>query len=460
MRIVKIEEKISKLKQGEKTAGFSTISIILLASAEALIGFLSGNIILITDALHNVTDSMASFASWFGLRISQKKASEKFPYGYYKAESLATLFVSIFILYAAFELLTEGYSKLFVVSEIAMPLEALSIALVSAVVSYFLAKYMKKAGKIVNSQSLIANAQERMTHVFSSAIIFVAILLTFYKVPYVEGIVTILFSLVIFKVGIFTSKDSVFALMDVSPSKDIEDRVKGIVDSIAGVEESENLRLRKAGPFVFGEVNVKIRKYVDVKRAHEIADNIENKIKEGVGEVDSFTIHIEPYEAKEQKLTIPIKQDRRLDSEVMDNFGRANYFIFVTIDKDKGNVKSTYVKENPHKKELVRAGFAATEFIVKEKIDVLITKEMGAISFHTLRDHLVDAYKAEGKTVEAVVDNFVKNKLKRLTKPTKEKMEEVQTSKETIPKEGELRGREFGRRGREAGRRGRGSRGY
>ena len=342
MKIVGIDERRDKSKQGEKTAGVSTIAIILLASVEVLVGFLSGNIILIIDALHNAADSVASFASWFGLKISQRKPTERFPYGYYKAESLATLFVSIFILYAAFELLLEGYSKLYAVSEIAMPLEALSIALVSAVGSYFLARYMKETGEKVDSQSLIANAQERMTHVFSSIIIFVAILLTFYKVSYVESIIIMFFSLVIFKIGVFTAKDSIFALMDVSPSQEIENKVKEVIASISGVEDFEDLKLRRAGPYIFGEAKVKIRKLVDVGRAHEISESIENKIKDKIDQIDSFTIHIEPYKARIQKLVIPIRNKDGLNSKIMDHFGRANHFIFVTIKEDQ--VQSHYTK--------------------------------------------------------------------------------------------------------------------
>jgi len=415
-----MEEKINKLKKGEKTAGIATITLLLLALVEAVIGFLSGAVILIADALHNVTDSLTNFASWFGLKISQKRPTEKFPYGYYKAESLATLLVSGLILYAAFELLLEGYSKIFILSEISMPFQAMCMALVSLIVSYLMAKYMKKVGKEINSQLLIANSQERATHVFSSIIIFAAILLTFYRIPYVEGIITIGFSLLIFKTGIFIVKDSIFALMDVSPSKDIENEVKKIISSIAGVEDFKNLRLRKSGPFVFGEVTVKIRKHINVKRAHEIADSIENKIKREVGEIDSFTIHIEPYESEELKLAIPVETNKGLDSEVSEHFGRANYFIFVTVSKKEEKIKSFYVRNNPYKKKSDKAGYFAANFVVKEKIDILITKEIGGISFHTLRDNLVDIYKAKGKNVKEVVNNFIKDKLELLTEPTKE----------------------------------------
>jgi len=410
--------KIDRLKEGERAAGISTVVIFLLALAEALVGFLSGSLVLVTDALHNAADSTASFASWFGLRISQRKPTEKFPYGYYKAESLATLFVSIFILYAAYELLTEGYSKLFTLSELTMPFQALGISLVTLIVSFFLSRYMKKVGKNVNSQSLIANSQERATHVLASAVIFVAILLTFYKVPYVEGIITIFFSLVVLKVGIFSAKDSVFALMDVNPSEEIENKVKKIIGSIAGVEGFENLKLRRSGPFIFGDVKVKTKKFLSVKRAHEISDNIENKIKKQISQIESFNIHIEPSKKERQKLVIPVENKNGLKSKVSNHFARANYFIFMRLDGKK--IKSHYFIENKYKKKKVRAGlFFIENIILKEKVDVVITRQMGAISFHTLRDHLIDVYLAKKDTVKKNFNAFIDDKLKRLTKPTK-----------------------------------------
>ena len=426
MKIVLIDERISKLKQGEKTAGISTIAIILLAFVEALIGFLSGNTILMIDALHNAADSVASFASWFGLKISQRAPTERFRYGYYKAESLATLFVAIFILYAAFELLLEGYSKLFAVPEITMPIEALGIAVVSAVGSYLLARYMRETGEKIDSQSLIANAQERTTHVFSSIIIFVAILLTFYKVSYVESIITMFFSIVIFRIGILSAKDSIFALMDVSPSQEMEKKVREVIASISGVEDYEDLKLRRAGPYVFGEAKVKIRKFVDVRRAHEISENIENKIKDEIDRIDSFTIHIEPYKGRKQKLVIPIQNKDELNSKIMDHFGRANHFIFITVED--GEVTSHYIKDNPHKMSKVRAGLSAAHEVLKEKVDVLVTRQIGEISIHNLRDHLVDVYLTKRRIVKNAVDDFTDNKLERLTEPTRKiGTEQVQT---------------------------------
>jgi len=93
---------------------------------------------------------------------------------------------------------------------------------------------------------LIATSQEKLTDVFSSIVVLISILATFYRIPYIEGLFTILFSLLVLKSGIFLIKDSTFALMDVSPGKEIEEKVRKIISSIAGVEEFKDLKLRKA----------------------------------------------------------------------------------------------------------------------------------------------------------------------------------------------------------------------
>ncbi len=407
------------LKKGQKAAGRAALVSFLLVIIKGVVGFLSGSVVLITDALHSLTDLTIDVASWFGLKIAQRKPNEKFPYGYYKAESLATLFISFFILYAAGNLLIEGYSRLFIIQEINLPFLALLVALVSSFVSFFISKYLRNIGKNINSELLIVNSKERFMDGISSVFVFLAIFLSYYKIPYIEGIVTIVISLLILKIGIFSIKDSILALMDISPSKEKEEQIKKTIKSVKGVDDFTDLKLRKSGPFIFGEVKIKVKKFVPVERAHEITDKIESKIKEKISQVNSFTVHVEPYKTEKHRIAIPVLKPKGLNSEVMKHFGKANYFLFVDITKK--SIHKFYSKENPGRKREVRAGMEAVHFIIKEKADVLVTKEIGEISFHTLRDNLIDIYKIEGVTAREVVNNFLKNKLVRLEEQTKEK---------------------------------------
>lgn len=209
--------------------------------------------------------------------------------------------------------------------------------------------------------------------------------------------------------------------MDVSPGKDIEAQVREILDSIAGVQAYDNLKCRKAGPFIFGEVEVKVQKEYDVKKGHEIAHNIENTVKDQVKRIDSLTVHVEPYETEERKIAMPILENKGLKSRITEHFGRANYFIFVNVNKEKGNVISFTVRENPFKNKELHAGFETAEYLVEEQnVTTLITKEIGGIAYHALNSHLIAIYQVEGNSVEKVVNKFLKNELKLLEAATKE----------------------------------------
>ncbi len=411
-----MSNKASILKKGQRTAKLATIATVFLAFTKAVIGILSGSILLIADAIHSAVDVLAIFSSWFGLRISQKKYSEKFPYGYYKAENFATLIASLLIFYAAYEIFVESYSKFFRVSSLDLPMIALAVPLVSALISYFIAVYEDRVGKEIGSQSLIANAQESKIDVASSLIIFGGILLTYYNIKYVESVVGIGLSLMIAKIGYQNAKIAIYSLMDASLDEELEKNVRKAILKIENIKEVSSLKLRQSGLFIFGEVSVKMMGNINVKRAHDISDLIENKIKKKFSEIESLVVHVEPYKSDTIKILIPISEDKGMDSKIINHFGRAQNFLFVTV-KDK-DIVSHYTKKNIYTKKEVRAGLSSAKNILDEKINVLLTKKIGEISFYTLRDNFVDIYLAKSNSAEQAVSDFLDGKLKKIEKST------------------------------------------
>lgn len=412
--------KQEKLKKGQKVAEKALFLEGALTVAKVVIGFLSGSTVLISDALHSASDISSILTTWFGLKIAQKKADEHFPYGYFKAENLGTAVVSGLILYAAGHMFIQGYQLLFSFSSVRVPLLALGISLLDALVLFFFGNYEIKVGKRINAQSLIAMGKENKTHLFSSMAVSGGILAAFYQIPYFEGIITISISCLILRIGLVTAKNSVFALMDVSPGKKIEEKVRKAIESVPGIEDFFDLRLRKSGPFYFGETKVGVRKFIDVRRAHEIADSIEEQIKKKIPQVDSFTVHIEPFQSDFRHLVIPLEQKNGLDSKVASQFGRAPYFLFINLKNEK--IKGHYFLKNPYQKQKVRAGLAAAKLVAGQKSDILITQEVGEVAFYTLRDNLFDIYQTEEKTAKAVIDQFAKKKLRLLSQATIKKV--------------------------------------
>ncbi len=411
--------KETDLKMGVKASLISISISLFLALAKGIAGFLSGSLVLISDALESASDIISGLASFFSLKLSQRKPNEKFPYGYYKAENISALFISIIITYGAIKLLFDGYQRIFALATIQHPIISLTVAASSGLVAFVNSAYLKRVSKEINSQSLDIMSKDRLKDVFVSFIVFITILLSNYKIPYIEGLITIIISMIVLKFGLFSLRDSIFALMDVSPDKILVKNIEKQIKLTPGVESLNNLKLRRSGPFIFGEVSIKIKKFANVNKAHEIADQIERKVKKRFKDVNSFTIHIEPYESLKHKVAIPIKKPKGLDSVVVEHFGRADYFLFV--ETERKSIRRFYSKPNPNKSKSVRAGLSTVHFLLKEKVDILITKEIGEISFHSMRDNLIDIYKIKGRTAKEVIDNFLKNKLERLTKQTRKK---------------------------------------
>ncbi|HLG25976.1 MAG TPA: cation transporter, partial [Candidatus Gracilibacteria bacterium] len=90
------------LSYGAKIALIGLGEFLILALIKAGVGFATGMIVLVADALASCSDMLTIFASYLGLRISKKSATKEFGYGYYKVETLAALIVSLVISYLGF----------------------------------------------------------------------------------------------------------------------------------------------------------------------------------------------------------------------------------------------------------------------------------------------------------------------------------------------------------------------
>jgi cation diffusion facilitator family transporter len=409
----------SNVKQGEKAAILAGTTTLFFALSKLIIGIIAGSVVLIADSIHSFSDTIGTIIAWIGLKISQKKATKKFRYGYYKAESIAAFIISGFILYAAYEIISTSYRRLFILSGITIPIIAISVAILDGIFMFSVGTYEIKVGKKTHSQSLISDGRESRTHLFSSSVVLIGIIATILKIPYMEGIAGIIIGIIIIREGIGSLKDSTFSLMDISPDKEIEKKIIKILRKEKKILKFRDLKLRKAGMYILGELTIMLKKGIKVSEAHKITEKIEEKIKFESSQIESIVIHTEPFKSKKQKIIIPIKKRQGLNSEIIDHFGRAENLMFIELNGKK--LENFYYKKNPHLLREVRAGLNLIKDILKENPDILITKQVGRISFHSLRDNLVELYHTEDSIVKDALNNYLKDNLKPLEEPTKEK---------------------------------------
>ena len=76
---------------------------LLQSLAKFVGGVLSGSLSLIGESVHSLSDSFASVITYISIKFSTKK-NERFPYGLYKLENLASVVISFFLFLASYEI--------------------------------------------------------------------------------------------------------------------------------------------------------------------------------------------------------------------------------------------------------------------------------------------------------------------------------------------------------------------
>jgi len=412
-------DRNKQLKKGQQVALWATFFTLVIAVLKAVIGTLFNSKVLVADAFHSAADTIAIFASAFGLWLASWEKSKRFPYGLYKAETLVTLIIGALIFWAGIELLLDGYHKLFFIPPIIQfPILPLAVSLFSIIAAIFIARKEKQIGKAINSQSLIANASESLLDIISSSVVLLGILLAYWQIPFVEGVVIILISLLIIKLGLENVWKSLLVLLDANLDEELQGQIEQIVLDIPGVKDVEEVKIRQAGPFRIVELKFTTNPSITIYQAHNIANETELKISQQFNTVESVFVHVEPSHSPKLKAIIPVSEINGLDSRVYGHFGRAPYYVILSIDKNDVLIEDFYLNEFLDRK--LHVGLNVVKVIINYELDMLFTNRIGEIAFYMLKENLIDIYliEIEASTIKQTIELYQQNRLPRILKPT------------------------------------------
>src|SRR5579864_6362154 len=84
-------------RDANRAIGVSAIGLALTGGIELALAIVTGSVALLSDALHNLSDVSTSAVVFLGFRISKRRPTPGYPYGYERAEDLAGLGVALVI---------------------------------------------------------------------------------------------------------------------------------------------------------------------------------------------------------------------------------------------------------------------------------------------------------------------------------------------------------------------------
>ncbi|MDQ1279388.1 MAG: Cation transporter [Thermoproteota archaeon] len=411
-----MDENNSSFRHGERAAKLSVIVLLALSVSKGIVALFSGSVALLADSVHSFADIFSSVAVWVGMKLIQKKPSERFPYGYYRAETFALLIVSVTIIASGGLILKEAIDKLSEPGEILFPILVLIVAALSGLSSHYLGRNKRRVGSAIGSQSLVSEGQHSGVDVYASLLVFIGVFFSSLGFPIAEVLAGLAIGAYVIKVGIGFGKDAIFALMDVSLSPDRVTEIKRLAEGVQGIVGVHELRFRKSGPVAFGEMHIDVQKDLPLEKAHQISSEVEERIRKQFKDIESITIHMGVSHKKKIKIGIPILEDKGLESDASLHFGSAPFFAFIEVEG--GQIKNVYVKVNEEAKLARKKGITVAHFLTNEKVDVVIAGSLGEGPFHVLRDSLIEIYHLpESVQIGEVIHLINQNMLDKMTSP-------------------------------------------
>jgi cation diffusion facilitator family transporter len=409
--------RMELLDKGERTAKIGLVVVFLIGIAKGIVGLLSGSVAVIAQTVDSLTDLFSLITVFIGLRLSKRPPTERFPYGYYKAETIVSLIVAILLIFTGGEIVRRSIQQILDPSPLLMSKVIIIIVGASIPILYWISEYTREVGEDINSQSLKNQAADFKADVYASILVLVGVGSGLVGYPSIEGIMGVIISVFILRMGLKLAWNSLLGLMDAVEDPDQMLKIKEIAEGTRGVRKAYDIRCRKTGPFCMGEITIGVERKLSVDQAHQLSERVEMRIKKEIPEIESIVTHIEPIEETEYIISIPVKEDKGLESHTSQHFGEAPYFIFVRYSDNQ--IIEWKTKKNPSLDMEKRRGVAITEMIQDEEATTVLTGNIGEGPFHILRDSFVQIYHLpEEMSVEGAVRKFMNNIFSRYRDPS------------------------------------------
>jgi cation diffusion facilitator family transporter len=252
---------------------------------------------LIADATESAADVLSSGLLWIGLRIAQKPADTEHPYGHGKAEPLAAILISLFLLGAAVWI---GWHAIELIrTPHPMPRSFTLLVLLGVILTKeALFRYVLKVGKKIDSQAVKSDAYHHRADAITSIAAFIGISIALLLGPGHESAddwAALVAACIVLYNAISLLRPAVNEVMDAAPSKEIVGRVRDLASQNPLVRKVEKCYVRKMGFDYFVDIHIQVDGTLSVTQGHAIAHAVKAKLLESKLRIKDVLVHVEPY---------------------------------------------------------------------------------------------------------------------------------------------------------------------
>lgn len=278
-----------------RAAGVSITTAVSLATIKLIIALASGSMAILASAVDSLLDILMSGVNFMAIRHAEQPADECHPFGHGKYETMATLFQALVITASGCFIIFESARRLLNGIELQKLDLGVIVLAISALVSWLVARYLKKVAKATDSSALEADSLHFSMDIYTNlALVVGLILIRWFNIPWLDPALSMLVGVYIISEAIKLVRHSMGDVLDQELPAELQQEIRNLIEKHQGnLGSYHDLRTRRAGSRKIMDFHLEVCKHMSVEDAHDIADMLEKKIEKAIIGAD-VTIHIEP----------------------------------------------------------------------------------------------------------------------------------------------------------------------
>ena len=209
------------------------------AILELIGGLAINSVAILSDALHDLGDSISLGLAWFFENYSTRKPDEKFPYGYGRFSLLSALINAIVLVLGSYIILSEAIKRL-LEPEPTLPIGMIGFALLGILVNGAAVLRLKDE----QSQNAKVVGWHMMEDVLGWVLVLIGgTLLLFFDLPMIDPLMAILLSVYVLYNVLKNLKDTLGLFLQRTPKNVDLDSIKAILCDCVNVLSSHDTRI-------------------------------------------------------------------------------------------------------------------------------------------------------------------------------------------------------------------------
>lgn len=263
-----------------------------VAFAKIIYGSISGALSMTADGYHSLFDGVSNIVGIIGSFIAARPPDKEHPYGHQKYETVASVFISLLLLYVGFEIFRNALDRFLIRGVPEVTAISFLIILGTMCINYLVTHYEYRQGLALKSQVLIADSQHTKSDIYVSLSVIVSLAAVKLGFPLLDPLIALVISLIIFRIGFRIMQENSKVLLDMSRLE--EEEICNLVLGVEGVLGCHKVRTRGGMGDIRIDMHVLVQADLTLEEAHLISHRVSKMLKAEYEDVTDVVVHLEP----------------------------------------------------------------------------------------------------------------------------------------------------------------------